>query len=47
MISGLTLPIRTNDLVNDVVNSTYWRLYVPPNPFGNCSGVIVFSAVQA
>ncbi|MFH1606222.1 MAG: hypothetical protein ABIC91_02665 [Nanoarchaeota archaeon] len=40
-ISGLTLPQRT-DL--EVVNITYWKLYVPPNPYGECNGTIVFAA---
>ncbi len=43
MIGGLTLLQQTNDAV-PVVNSTYWRLYVPPNPFGQCNGTIVFQA---
>ncbi len=43
MIGGLTLPQQTNDS-QQVINSTYWRLYVPPNPFGQCNGTIVFQA---
>jgi hypothetical protein len=27
-------------------NTTYWKLYVPPNPFGLCNGTIVFEAIQ-
>ncbi len=30
-----------------VVNTTYWRLYVPPNPFGACTGTIVFQAEES
>jgi len=25
-------------------NTTYWQLYVPPNPFGQCNGTVVFQA---
>ncbi len=42
-IANLTLSQQTND-TQQVVNSTYWRLYVPPNPFGICNGTIVFQA---
>ena len=41
------LDYRHNDLVNDVMNTTYWRIYVPPTVSGNCSGNIVFGAVVA
>ncbi len=27
-----------------IVNNTYWQLYVPPNPFGVCNGTVVFQA---
>jgi hypothetical protein len=42
-IPGLTV---TNDS-QPVINSTYWVLYVPPNPFGRCNGTIVFQAERA
>jgi hypothetical protein len=42
-IPSLTMPQQTND-TQQVINSTYWRLYVPPNPFGQCNGTIVFQA---
>lgn len=38
---------RQNDAVNEAVNSTYWRIYVPSGSAGGCSGVIVFGATQA
>jgi hypothetical protein len=41
MLPGLTIPKRT---AGEVINTTYWRLYVPPNPFGECNGTIVFAA---
>ncbi len=27
-----------------MVNSTYWQLYIPPNPGGNCTGYVIFQA---
>ncbi|MFC2134927.1 hypothetical protein ACFLTH_09940 [Bacteroidota bacterium] len=41
LIQGLTMPQRT---ASEVVNTTFWRLYVPPAPFGQCNGTIVFAA---
>jgi len=46
MVAGLTLPQQTND-TKQVLNSTYWKLYVPPNPHGICNGTIVFQAEAA
>jgi len=43
MIPGLSLPKQQND--TPIINSTYWQLYVPPNPAGNCTGYIIFTAV--
>lgn len=37
-ISKQTLP------ATPITNTTYWQLYVPPNPFGVCNGTIVFQA---
>jgi hypothetical protein len=42
MIPGLTMPKQINSTL--ILNSTYWQLYIPPNPAGNCSGFIIFSA---
>jgi hypothetical protein len=42
-IAGLTIPQQFDDFT-PVVNSTYWRLYVEPNPFGVCNGTVVFQA---
>lgn len=42
-VPGLTIPQQTDDL-QAVVNQTYWRLFVPPNPFGICNGTVVFEA---
>ena len=43
VISGLTVLQQTNDS-QPVINTTYWILYVPPNPFGRCNGTVVFQA---
>jgi hypothetical protein len=42
-IGNLTMPQQQNDS-QQVINSTFWRLYVPPNPFGQCNGTVVFQA---
>ena len=44
LISNLTMPKQTIP-GSYVTNSTYWQLYVPPNPAGNCSGFILFTAI--
>lgn len=41
LITGLTMPQRTT---TEVMNTTYWRLFVPPSSFGLCNGTIVFAA---
>jgi len=41
-IPGLTMPKQINSTL--VKNSTYWQLYIPPNPAGNCTGVVIFTA---
>ena len=44
LVSGLTMPKQTISSTQ-IVNSTYWQLYVPPNPAGNCTGNIIFTAL--
>ncbi len=39
---NLTIPKQNTSSLS--FNTTYWSLYVPPNPFGNCTGVIIFTA---
>jgi hypothetical protein len=46
-VKKFNLDYRKNDELNDAVNDTYWRLYVPSEITGNCQGNIVFGAVQA
>ena len=43
LISNMTVRQQTNASENSL-NSTYWILYVPPNPFGQCNGTVVFQA---
>jgi hypothetical protein len=45
MIPGLSMPKQTNSTM--IMNSTYWQIYVPPNPAGNCTGFIIFTAMSA
>lgn len=44
MVPGLTMPKQTN--ASMIQNETYWQLYIPPNPAGNCTGYILFTAVS-
>ncbi|HLD55159.1 MAG TPA: hypothetical protein VJB35_02755 [Candidatus Nanoarchaeia archaeon] len=43
-IKNTGLNFRQNDLLNEAVNSTYWRIYVPNGITGDCQGNIVVSA---
>ncbi len=47
IVHEFNLDYRTNDDVNDVFNSTYWRIYVPLGVAGSCQGNIIFGAVQS
>jgi hypothetical protein len=40
---NLTILRQENDIVR-VSADTYWQLYVPPNPFGICTGIVRFTA---
>lgn len=40
---GATVSKQTDD-TTPVTQSTYWQLYVPPNPFGLCTGTVRFTA---
>lgn len=48
VVNPFNLRYRTNDTDAgvDESNSTYWRIYVPVGVAGNCTGNIVFGAVQ-
>jgi hypothetical protein len=43
-MTGLTMPKQTV-LGTPIINTTYWQLYVPPNPAGNCTGFVIFTAM--
>ncbi len=38
---------KQNDPSTMQTNTSYWQLYVPPNPFGQCNGTIIFQAEEA
>jgi hypothetical protein len=40
---NITIPQATEES-NPEIWSSYWQLYVPPNPFGECNGTIRFTA---
>ena len=42
-ITGLTINKQIDPAILKT-NTTYWQLYVPPNPFGACNGSVVFQA---
>ena len=39
---SVTIPKQNTSTMQ--YNLSYWQLYVPPNPFGQCNGTIVFQA---
>lgn len=41
------LDFRHNDLIDNATNFTYWRIYVPRDVAGTCTGNIVFGATTA
>jgi len=41
------LNYRQNDITNEAINSTYWRIYVPKGVAGTCTGNIIFGATLA
>jgi hypothetical protein len=43
LAQGLTIVKQTSSNT-PIVNSTYWQLYIPPNPAGNCTGYVIFTA---
>jgi len=47
VVREYSLPARTNDVSNDILNQTYWRIYVPAGVAGTCNGTILFGGVQA
>jgi len=39
-----TTVLRQTDDTTPITQLTYWQLYVPPNPFGVCTGTVRFTA---
>jgi len=46
VVRDFGLSPRENDTVNDAINESYWRIYVPVEVGGSCKGNIVFGARQ-
>ena len=46
-VKRFDLDYRRNDTVNEAINSTYFRIYVPVGVAGTCTGNIVFGATRA
>jgi len=46
-VKKFNLDYRKNDLINEAINITYWRIYVPRGVYGDCQGNIIFGAVRA
>lgn len=43
--ANMSLTVDKQTVPNTLmINTTYWELYVPPNPYGECNGSIVFQA---
>ncbi len=47
VVKEFNLNARTDDLVDNAIKGSYWRIYVPKGAAGTCQGNIVFGAVQA
>ncbi len=45
-VNVFNLDYKKDDFGEDMENSTYWRIYVPSDVAGSCSGSIVFGAVK-
>ena len=46
-IKAFNLNYQQNEGINEAINSTYWRIYVPKGVAGSCSGNIIFGATQS
>ncbi len=47
VVRQFNLDYRRNNDIQDAINETYWRIYVPLGVAGSCQGNIIFGAVQA
>jgi len=46
-VREFNLNVREDDLINDAVKDSFWRIYVPKGAAGTCQGNIVFGATQS
>lgn len=46
LVAPLGISSREDDIVEDTLLSTYWRIYVPENATGTCAGTLILGAVQ-
>jgi len=46
-VKFFNLTARQNDVTNDAIKPSYWRIYVPKGVAGNCTGNIIFGATTA
>jgi hypothetical protein len=47
IVKSFNLASRQNDISNEAIGQTYWRIYVPLGVAGTCQGNIIFGATQA
>ncbi len=47
VVRKFNLDYRRNNDIQDAINETYWRIYVPLGVAGSCQGNIIFGAVKA
>jgi len=47
VVRQFNLDYRRNNDIQDAINETYWRIYVPLGVAGSCQGNIIFGAVQS
>jgi hypothetical protein len=46
-VNEFNLDLRRSEDIQDAINTTYWRIYVPTGVAGSCQGNIIFGAVQS
>ncbi len=46
IVKRFELNYRQNDVTNEAIKESYWRIYVPKGVAGTCNGTIIFGATQ-
>jgi hypothetical protein len=46
-VNAFNLDYRTQEGVNEAINTTYWRIYAPLGVAGSCEGNVIFGAVKS